>query len=439
MSVHGEDEPKDYHTLNDEHNKAIITELSENCGDADVSAVIKCYIIGSSNKDIRKQLKSHFVNPLKQAATYLGLNTEGEAKFLKEDLITYIIRRIETLLKDLCGVCGEYYNNTLQDEPPFTCLICTQGCHQPCYQEMKAVFDGVPDTMRSAFRFICTKCYGDFSDDHSAAKKPKQSPVKPKDEEVVIREETPDATVDNDTTNPTIPIVGEVRSEEGTTQIVICPAYKWGRCPDYENCEFRHPPRCWNWLNTGKCSYKKKCKYHHPPLCRNSLREYQCFNSECKYFHIAKTQRYKIEDEQLKNSLQPSNYHAQTPQSAQGYHHQPPHPISNQPRPPPQQQPNYHSHSANMHQQHHHQNVAPSQSSPSQPNMAFLLKAIKDIKDELGKEIAGLTQRLDMQVHNASQPQTTTTNTMAQIQPIPNQYSLPNILIPVQQQAGSRG
>ena len=28
---------------------------------------------------------------------------------------------------------------------------------------------------------------------------------------------------------------------EDTTIAEICPDYKWGRCPNYEECDFRHP------------------------------------------------------------------------------------------------------------------------------------------------------------------------------------------------------
>ena len=93
----------------------------------------------------------------------------------------------------------------------------------------------------------------------------------------------------------------------------VCPDYKWGRCPNYEHCQFRHPPRCWTWLEKGSCSYKKKCRYHHPPICYNSLWQGECYNKECKFFHLQKTKRVKIEEEQLKASLNAGNYQSQFP------------------------------------------------------------------------------------------------------------------------------
>ena len=431
-----EEEPKeDYHTINDTANKAIITELAESCGDVDISTVIKCYQIGSTNKEIRKQLKQQLVPPLMKAATYLGLNTDGEAKHLKDTLITYIIRRIESLLKDLCGVCGDYYNNTLHDEPPFKCLICAQGCHKPCYEEMDAVFKGQPDTVRQAFQFICTKCFGDFSDDHSAVEKPKQSPVKTpvKEVEIVGEEETIAGIIYAEPSDhlETPPV------REDTTIAEICPDYKWGRCPNYEECDFRHPPRCWNWLNTGKCSYKKKCKYHHPPLCNDSLRYWQCFNSECRYFHIAQTQRYKREDEQLKTALHPSAY-MQQPQRHQPPQYQQvpaPQPTHHQQETTAPQPAYHHAHQASNPHQQHPSHPPQAQSSLNPTDMAFLLKSIRDIKDDLGKEIADIKQNLSVQVHNASRPQIITTANMPQTQTIPNQYMMPHLMMPVQHPA----
>ena len=138
MSVSGDTaDDRDYHTINDEANKVIIQELADNSRDPDISTVILSYRIGLHSKEIRKQVKAHNVPPLKKAAAYLGLAAEG---VLKDNLVTSIICRIETLLKDLCAVCGEYYSNSLQEKPLFNCLICNQGCHHECYKEMQTVF-----------------------------------------------------------------------------------------------------------------------------------------------------------------------------------------------------------------------------------------------------------------------------------------------------------
>lgn len=431
---------RDYHTINDDSNKAIIQTLADSSGDVEASTVILCYTVGSSSKDIRKQLKSQLMPPLKKAATYLQLNTEG---VLKEDLITSILRRIETLLMDLCGICGEYYSNSLHDAQSFNCLICNQGCHQPCYKEMQSVFDGMPETMKHAFQFICTKCYGDFSDDHSAAQKSKQSPVKEvnvtKQNEgdteagaglVDTTEGTTDGTPEGNSSNITAlnhhnADTDDQHNEtsEDIPAVAICPAYKWGRCYNYESCEYRHPPRCWNWLSHGKCSYKKKCRYHHPPLCRNSLRERKCFNEGCKFFHVSKTLRRNAEDEQLKSSLHAPNYQAQ---HNQPQHHQSQ--VTVPPQPPPSHPPrpllNYQTrppYQPAAQVQHQPINRQDSRSNFSASDISFLAKTIKDLlSNDIGKEISEIKQRLNNQIPSKSVPQVIS----AETQPQPHLYSL---------------
>ena len=430
-----EGKTQDYHTINDTPNKAIIIELAESCGDEEIATVIKCYKIGSPINDIRKQLKKQYVQPLTKAAAFLGLSVEDESKPLKDTLISYIIRRIESLLMDLCGVCGEYFNNTLTDEPPFKCLLCSQGCHAPCFQEMATVFQDMPEAIKKSFQFICTKCYDDHNDDNTTATQPKKSPVKPSDNGIVGKEETIEGIIKHAAEPREPPPVKPPKNNN--TEIDVCHAYKWGRCPNYEQCEYRHPPRCWNWLNDGKCSYKKKCKYHHPPLCRDSLREKQCFNAECRYFHLSKTQRYKRDDELLKSALTQASYAQQpphvrsTPQTENRH--------INNPHARPAGQPE-HQHINNPSEMPPQPRQHPSQlqnranENPRNPSeMSFLVQAVKDIKDVLSKEIKELLNKELVEMRQGLK--LTTTNRQQEITPsmsrtIPGQFMMPMMTIP---------
>ena len=113
----------DYHQANDEANKTIIQELAERSGDTEVSAIISCYNIGSTGTDIRKEMNKHKVAPLKKCATYLRIPTDADNPKKKPQVITDIMSKINCLLKDLCGVCGDYFNIDLNDQPLFTCII----------------------------------------------------------------------------------------------------------------------------------------------------------------------------------------------------------------------------------------------------------------------------------------------------------------------------
>ena len=164
-------DPRDYHTFCDNDNRAILEQLAQDSEDTDIANIISCYTIGQADKDIRKQLDKFLVPALKKAATYLGLTVDGEQTRLKKEIITEIILRIETLLKDLCAICGEYYNNKLGDELTLKCLICQQGCHQPCFDQMNTVLAGVSAEMKNSFHFICTSCYSNYSHDNASAPK----------------------------------------------------------------------------------------------------------------------------------------------------------------------------------------------------------------------------------------------------------------------------
>ena len=184
---------RDYHEINDEANKAIIQQLADDSGDTDINEVVLCYEIGSSDREIRKQLSRLLVTQLKKAATYLGCNTDGgpnQPKMLKDDIISYIITRVESLLMDMCGICDTYFNNLLTDQPKFSCLICRQGCHKPCFEEITKVFEEMPPKMKQTFEFICTSCSSDFKKDSSTAQSSnKKFPVKSPNKQNQVEED----------------------------------------------------------------------------------------------------------------------------------------------------------------------------------------------------------------------------------------------------------
>ena len=153
---------QDYHAACDNNNKEILEQLATASADTDVSNVIRCYTIGQPDGEIRKKLDKYLLPPLKKAAAYLGISLTGEGRKLKND-ITEIILRIESLLMDLCSICGEYYNVSLSDDPAFKCVTCQQGCHAPCFQQMVTVFANVTEELKNSFHFFCAKCLSNYT------------------------------------------------------------------------------------------------------------------------------------------------------------------------------------------------------------------------------------------------------------------------------------
>ena len=451
----GEEPTVDYNAANDAKNKVILQKLQDECEDAETKAIIRCYTIGAKGSDIRKDINKHKLDPVKKCAKYLGLYPTGDTKKVKPAIITDIIRRINSLLMDLCGICGDYFNTELHDKPLFRCLICHQGCHTKCFNPIDTMFRQLDATHRKAIQFICTSCHSDHNDDDEQdaeiivnAPKVKKSPSKAvpatKVSESTPAPEDHSSKTNDDTRDP------EPRSPgpgAPTSNIQVCPQYKWGRCPEFETCEFRHPPRCWSWLELGKCSYKGKCRYHHPPLCNNSINNRQCFDATCKYFHLKRTLRYRMEDEHLKDSLHAANYHAQNQPSPAAHHpdqsnishaHQPRPPSHQTPRlphpdelPQPPQQPPHHQ---PPHQsQNQHQPAAPqahaqqNQNKLSTDDISFLVQTLKSsLREDLEKEVAKIKQMLNQpqQVPQIVQQLPNRHIIQQQLQTPPNLYNL---------------
>ena len=322
---------KDYHSINDRENKAIIQHLIEESEDDDVAKVISCYSIGATGKDIRQKLDKLTKPVLGKAANHLQITTRDKKKL---QILDDIVQGIECLLKESCPVCGQYYNIELGDQPFFKCIKCNQGCHNPCYGEMHELMSTIDERLINSFHFMCSSCSeynkvpnirvetkkhpinplqlsqsqvnGSLNEDYEipSAQPPPSQPNTPR-----FPPSQPNGLTPANPTEPSQPNNATRKAKKKThdPQVPICKVYKWGRCPNYEKCEFRHPPRCWNWLSSGKCRFKNDCRYHHPPLCANSVKELKCFNESCAYFHISKTHRRNAEEETLKTALHRKN------------------------------------------------------------------------------------------------------------------------------------
>ena len=318
----------DYHEANDEANKAILQELATRCDDAETAEVLSCYSIGATGADIRKEMSKAKLPHIKKAAVFLGVLADGDTQRKKAQIIVDIMSKLNILLKDVCGVCGDYYSVDLHDEPAFTCIICRQGCHDKCFDPISTLFRGLDATHRKALQFVCTTCYSDQRpEDEEIVVNAKKSPMKAKpptkeeleDEKGEIQkpdQQSPEQLNENeeDTIIPEpepVPYKTEVtkpRNESPpprqhptkdtnnlSSEKPMCPAYEYGRCMNYDTCKavYHHPKRCRNMLTHGKCRFGNRCRYHHPKICPLSIQQRKCTKLECKLFHIRYTIRYE--------------------------------------------------------------------------------------------------------------------------------------------------
>ena len=410
----------DYHEINDDHNRVILQTLMDNSDDEEVRKVISSFTIENTGAEIVKKMMQLTLPPLKKAAQYLDIPEPVSKSKLKATIISNIVNRLNALLREFCTICGEYYHEDLDDKPLARCILCNQGCHNPCQEPITTHLSLLEPKQVLCRPFMCASCIGDHSEEDpntesthalKSKKSPNKQTQKPIDENeipqtpssprsingLIVQGGDPEHPLDEKTT-PDRP-----KKEEAT--VPVCPEYKWGRCPKYEECQFRHPPRCWTWLEKGKCSYKKKCRYHHPPLCYTSLWERQCYKQDCKFFHLQKTKRFKMEEEQLKTSLNVGNFNSQFP-SLQPQDNETYRPNMNPQTNNVSKQPQHHlqqnqntpknsgtpTNNSQTHQQPQNRQIPHTNQSPRVPptfskeDMSFLVITIKEIlKQEIGE------------------------------------------------------
>ena len=393
----------DYHAANDELNKQILLQLAQRCDDAEVAAVLSCYSIGAVGADIRKEMNRSKLPHLAKTAVFLGVHNIADIQKSKAKLVTNIMKKLNTLLMDLCVVCGDYYSVDLTDKPVFSCITCGQGCHDKCFDPVSTLFRGLDATYRKSMQFVCSTCYSDHKpDDEEVVVNAKKSPIKAKPP--TLEEELEEEAEDETTTPEPVPYKAEEKKPTTDTSTNVhfprqppnpaetqpkkpmCPQYENQiRCENYEACKavYFHPRRCRNMLTFGKCRFGHRCRYHHPKICPKSLTEKKCTNLDCKLFHIKYTVRYNHLSAAVEEEGRPP-WHPHPPAQPRTQH---------QPVPPRHQHPPRHQ----LHQGDENRNP------DSLQENGFLLQHITESNNTM-KQLQSLINNLII-AQKATQPQ----------------------------------
>ena len=120
--------------MSDSHQKqiAVIGGLL-NQTDVNAKRVLSSYDPSVSYNSNVKSLKKCNTTQLESCATFLGFsvrNDENEKLYRNQGiLVDRIILKIESLFETQCSDCNQSYQNSLDDTPPLTCILCMQGSH----------------------------------------------------------------------------------------------------------------------------------------------------------------------------------------------------------------------------------------------------------------------------------------------------------------------
>ena len=333
-----ESEEDNYNQLNDEQNTQIIKELAAKSTTTAVQKIILSYDIGKDGAFIRRRMNKYNLPQLQEAAVLLRMNTDGVRK---PQLVSNIIHKIESFLREKCDVCEHYYNLELEDEPLFRCEHCQQGCHTECFQELATVMDKKKLHM---FKYYCTKCLKNVEQE---TRHEPGVPTPPIDQLNSTRISNRDPDVSH-TRDPYVSHHSdqEIDNEESDEPRRICKFYIRGKCKFGSTgtrggtCRFEHPEPCKPFSQHGATSrgcQNDRCPLWHPPLCRRSTNYRKCFRQDCHFWHLRGTIRRPPVAEGGFNTQQPA-----APSNPAVNNHQPAansvHPAAN-PYPAWQQQP----------------------------------------------------------------------------------------------------
>ena len=268
--------------------KQIIKDLSEIPKEPEIKEIIKKYDSTQDANCIFKELSKYKVADLKLAASFLSNKQPEELKLRKDEWVNMIITKIENHMPEHCKCCDESYTVQFGSTPTLSCLLCGQGAHDKCLNEMLEE-RGLPKL--PGLVWMCPFCkpratVGDLKGNKQLLKgKKNDSNIEPinvdQENEVNTKEET-DKKQEDDKTKNTKSI--ETQTTGPTTKgkdASICPDYKNKRCIfglKGKGCKFMHPKPCKRFLSFGDkdprgCMQGQKCDKFHPRMCRYSLQK----------------------------------------------------------------------------------------------------------------------------------------------------------------------
>lgn len=323
-----------------------LADLASQTKDSDVLIVLSKYHLDLGPDTICKSLMKCSADQLKKTAQFLNYGTSIDLK--KLELSNFIIRKVENFLPEECTMCNEKYQIQFGKIPALTCLLCGQGVHQECYQEMTSgtvipnikglhwlcgyceprACIGSGDSAPNRYRNETTlephtnnikDCIPLIDEDISATLDNADLPFSESGDPVHKRSqpnETPlmqNCTpigqlnqIEENTAGPSttaLPHKPPVRDQKKTqppslknNKAKICSYYQKNKCKygvSGNGCAFRHPRWCQKFMTNGRngCDYGRDCKFLHPQVCYSSKYQGECLKKDCKFAHMKGTKR----------------------------------------------------------------------------------------------------------------------------------------------------
>ena len=244
---------------------------------------------------------------LEATAAYLGIELADEKSYklhTKASLSTRIIFGIESLFPAHCVECNSSYTVDRNDtKPVYYCYTCFKGSHW-C-PALQTKFEKLAElNLPVGMHWLCKDCVIS----HYQIEQPKRKISHENGSNIV--------PVNNYDLNTTAVPTSELseKSEDSSADVSssdgkkpVCRHFKKGTCVhglkgnkivNGIKCKYRHPKRCFKYLNFKDdkkkgCVKGGDCQYYHPPICPDSLQNKVCEDTKCKMPHLKSFRRSK--------------------------------------------------------------------------------------------------------------------------------------------------
>ena len=329
------------HILNEDIVANVIAELIVDTRSEDVRSALRIYKFKKSIKQLEREYTSLTVAQLK--ATLSHLNVPDDVEYLKHELVTNLICRIQNLLPEKCSICSETYCIQNDDKPFLPCSKCGQEAHKECIMTMlntsesddeedldhKALMEELNPFNIGGFHYLCKSCEEtNIPSKTSARKTRKKKKTEEQTTSTQVSSNGSNSQDESDTPPPQprdqsqnvawvdVPEEeeGELEEEEepeeeeqkddepevvAKPELKTCRFYRSGSCKhgiSGKGCEFEHPKMCDKLLKHGTrqpqgCNKGTKCDKFHPKMCPTSISKLECFDKKCKLRHVRGTKR----------------------------------------------------------------------------------------------------------------------------------------------------
>ena len=331
------------HTLNDENVNNVIAELVVDTRSEDVKTALRIYKFKKSVKQLEREYQGLTSAQLEATLSYLNVSNEEE--YLKHELVTKLICRIQNLLPEKCSLCSEVYCVKNHDKPFLPCSKCGQEAHRECIQsalgmtdeedeydelDQKGIMLKLNPFNLSGFHYLCKSCEESTIPSKKSARKKirkKKNVAFSTQENTQDDNSSPLTTLTNQRWDDTMLEDKEENEDEddegdGTKddngpeeKVKTCRFYQSGTCKhgiSGKECEFDHPKMCQKLLKNGTkqpqgCNLGKRCPKFHPKMCPTSISKLECFDSKCKIRHVKGTKRKREKEKEEEKEKKQKN------------------------------------------------------------------------------------------------------------------------------------